>query len=57
MFSAIVNKYKTPLITALIVLPFLIYGVVMATQESSWDNWGFGSAQTMLTVRYWERDG
>ncbi|GEM_PF-3368471 len=41
----------------LIVTPSLIYMGTRITREESWDNWDFGSAQTILTVRYWARDG
>ncbi|MEK7598925.1 MAG: hypothetical protein AAB474_00530 [Patescibacteria group bacterium] len=41
----------------LIILPSLIFLVSRSAQIESWDNWNWGSAQTMLTVRYWARDG
>ena len=31
--------------------------VVKAKKINSWDNWSFGSAQLMLTMRHWEEQG
>lgn len=39
----------------LVVLPSLVYLVSRSTRVDSWDNWY--SVQTMLTLRYWARDG
>ncbi|MEK7598923.1 MAG: hypothetical protein AAB474_00520 [Patescibacteria group bacterium] len=44
-------------ILALAMLPSLTYMAIRISRDESWDNWAFGSAQTMLTVRYWARDG
>lgn len=41
----------------LIILPSLIFLVSRSARIESWDNWNWGSAETMLTVRYWVRDG
>lgn len=41
----------------LVILPSIIFLVSRSTQIDSWDGWSWGSAQTMLTVRYWVRDG
>ncbi|MCR4283777.1 MAG: hypothetical protein NUV64_00460 [Parcubacteria group bacterium] len=34
-----------------------IYLTVKATHENSWDGWGFGSAQTMMSIKHWVNDG
>lgn len=39
-----------------ILIPFTFL-LIKATKINSWDNWSFGSAQTMLTVRHWGEDG
>lgn len=42
---------------ALVMFPSLVYMGTRIARDESWDDWAFGSAQTMLTVRYWARDG
>lgn len=34
-----------------------VYLTVKATNENSWDGWGIGSTQTMLSIKYWVTDG
>lgn len=41
----------------LIITPVFVYASIKAMQINGWDDWDFGSAQTMLTIRYWARDG
>lgn len=33
------------------------YLTIKATYENSWDGWGFGSAQTMTSIKHWVKDG
>lgn len=42
-----------------IILVFVlgIYLVAKAVPENSWDDWGFGSAQTMMSSRHWAENG
>jgi len=44
-----------PLIILLIVMG--IYLGAKAIPENSWDGWGFGSAQTLLSNKHWVKDG
>ena len=57
--SIIKNKkfLSIAILFAIIVLPAFIYLTIKAKQVNSWDNWWFGSAQTMSTVRFWAKDG
>lgn len=48
---------KHSLILIALLLPSVLFMSIKATNPLGWDNWGFGSAQTILTVRYWARDG
>jgi hypothetical protein len=48
---------KHALVLAVILLPVFAYLAVKAQDPRGWDQWGFGSAQTVLTVRHWARDG
>jgi len=34
-----------------------LYLTVKATYENSWDGWGFGSAQSMMSIKHWVNDG
>lgn len=45
--------------SAIIILIFIIgaYLVIKAVPENSWDGWGFGSAQTLLSARQWAEEG
>lgn len=45
--------------SAIIILIFIIgaYLVIKAVPENSWDGWGFGSAQTLLSARQWAKEG
>lgn len=44
------------LLTVSVLIPFTFL-LVKAAKVNSWDNWSFGSAQTMLTARHWGEDG
>ncbi len=48
---------KHTLALAVVLLPIGTYLVAKAQDPRGWDQWGFGSAQTVLTVRHWARDG
>ncbi|PIR57967.1 MAG: hypothetical protein COU71_01270 [Parcubacteria group bacterium CG10_big_fil_rev_8_21_14_0_10_38_31] len=44
----------------LFIILVLILGVYLgakAIPENSWDDWGFGSAQTMMSSKHWVNDG
>jgi len=44
----------------LFIIFILVLGVYLgakAVPEDSWDDWGFGSAQTMMSSRHWVNDG
>ena len=45
--------------SVIIILIFIIgaYLVIKAAPENSWDGWGFGSAQTLLSARQWAKKG
>lgn len=55
--SFLIRHWKAEFLFALIVLPVFSYLILRARIENSWDDWAFGSAQTMLTARYWAEDG
>lgn len=44
---------------AIIILIFIIgaYLVIKAIPENSWDDWRVGSAQALLSIKYWSEDG
>jgi len=47
-------------LTYLLIISIIIIGVYLtakATHENSWDGWGFGSAQTMMSIKHWVNDG
>ncbi|MEK7198147.1 MAG: hypothetical protein AAB648_01645 [Patescibacteria group bacterium] len=50
----LINKH-----IAIIILIFIIgaYLVIKAVPENSWDGWGVGSTQTMLSNKHWVEDG
>lgn len=52
------KERKAPFLLLLvaILIPFTFL-LVKATKINNWDNWSFGSAQTMLTARHWGEDG
>ena len=51
------NFWKIISLLAIIILPIFFYLTIKATQINGWDSWTSGSAQTILTARYWARDG
>lgn len=55
--AVLLRRWKELLAIALILGSVLAYLTIRARDVRGWDNWHFGSAQTMLTVRYWARDG
>lgn len=51
---------KKDFLTWLLIIFIIIVGVyltIKATHENSWDGWGFGSAQTMMSIKHWVNDG
>lgn len=44
------------LLLMVVLIPF-VFLLIKATKINSWDNWSFGSAQTMLTARHWGEQG
>ena len=57
--SGIVKTRKMILLCLLlgIILVSFSFLLAKATKINSWDNWSFGSAQTMLTARHWGERG
>lgn len=51
------NFWKGIIFLVIVLLPTFAYLTIKAKQVNSWDNWWFGSAQTMSTVRFWAKDG
>jgi hypothetical protein len=45
------------LATALLLLGLAVFLGVRAADEDRWSDWGFGDAQTMLSLRHWEEGG
>lgn len=41
----------------ILLLVLVVYLGVKAIPENSWDDWGFGSAQTMMSSKHWVNDG
>ena len=41
----------------IIILMLFLYLGIKAFDKNGWDGWGFGSAQTLMTVDYWVKDG
>ncbi|MEK6863033.1 MAG: hypothetical protein AABW57_02635 [Nanoarchaeota archaeon] len=53
MFSFL--KINLPIL--IIILILFSYLGIKTLDEDGWDGWGFGSAQTLMSSRYWARDG
>jgi hypothetical protein len=51
------RHWKEFLVVGLIFATSFSYLAIRARDVRGWDGWHFGSAQTLLTVRYWARDG
>lgn len=51
------NFWKVIVLLVIILLPTFIYLTIKAKQVNGWDDWQFGSAQTMSTARFWAEDG
>jgi ABC-type uncharacterized transport system YnjBCD permease subunit len=39
------------------ILVLAIYLGLKTLPEDGWDDWGFGSAQTLMTMKHWSEDG
>lgn len=48
---------KDNFIILIIVLILFLYLGIKAFNPDGWDGWGFGSAQTLMSSRYWAKDG
>lgn len=49
--------WKIVILLGLVMMPSFVFLVAQARSVRGWDDWVSGSAQTMLTARYWARDG
>lgn len=50
----VIKKHK---IFAIFLLILAIYLGFKAVPKNNWDDWGFGSAQTMMSSKHWVEDG
>ena len=48
---------KKHLLILIIILILALYLGIKAFDENGWDGWGFGSAQTLMSGKYWAKDG
>lgn len=51
------NFIKENIVILIIVLIIFLYLGFKALDKNSWDGWGFGSAQTLMSSQYWAKDG
>jgi len=52
-----INFLKTNLLILIIILILCSYLGIKAFDENGWDGWGFGSAETLMSINYWAKDG
>lgn len=52
-----VSFLKNNLMILVIILILGSYLGIKAFDENGWDGWGFGSAQTLMSSKYWAKDG
>ena len=57
MIFWMINIIKKNLPILIIVIVLASYLGIKALDETGWDGWGFGSAQTLMSSEYWARDG
>lgn len=57
MISGMINIAKKNLFILIIILILGSYLTIKASNENGWDGWGFGSAQTLMSGKYWAKDG
>ena len=48
---------KENLFILIIISVLFLYLGIKALDENGWDGWGFGSAQTLMTVDHWVKEG
>ena len=53
--TANVNRWHAAFV--LLIFSLLIYLSVRAADDYRWSDWGFGDAQTMLSLRHWKKEG
>ncbi|MFC1756623.1 hypothetical protein ACFLZC_00475 [Patescibacteria group bacterium] len=51
------NIFRKHFLFILLLFILTVYLGLKAIPSNSWDDWAFGSAQTMLTMRHWVEDG
>jgi len=52
-----ISFLKNNLIILIIILILFSYLGIKALDENGWDGWGFGSAQELMSIQYWVKDG
>lgn len=57
MISRMINIIKKNLLILIIVIILASYLGIKALDENGWDGWGFGSAQVLMSSKYWAKDG
>ena len=55
--QVIIIFLKENIFILIIISVIFLYLGIKAFDENGWDGWGFGSAQTLMSSKYWARDG
>lgn len=51
------NFFISHILFIVFILVLAIYLGLKTLPEDGWDDWGFGSAQTLMTMKHWSEDG
>lgn len=57
IYRRVARLNRCHLLLALLLLGLFLFLVERANEEYHWSYWGFGDAQTMLTLNQWEKGG
>lgn len=56
-FSRFFPSCRWHLVTAILLIVLFAFMVNRSRDEDRWSDWGFGDAQTMLSLKHWDKDG
>lgn len=57
LFSRLLSLSRWHLLTALLLIALFIFMANRSRDEDRWSDWGFGDAQTMLSLKHWDKEG
>src|SRR5512137_761013 len=57
IFSRLSSLCRWHIATAILLIALFVFMANRSRDEDRWSDWGFGDAQTMLSLKHWDKEG